>query len=393
MKRLLTLAAFFAAAGPATAADPAPAIAMILAVGREGTGNEEAAAAWKRLVAGGADALVPTLTAFDAASPAAANWLRSAVTAVADAEAAANRPLPAAALKGFVQDVKRKPAARRIAFELYTAAKPDDAKNLLAELVNDPDADLRREAIVRTPRPRRQGRPGGTARRAEGTHPVRPRPRPGRRAGQGSRQGGGQVQQDDPLQLRHAVARRSARSTTPARPGTGRFSRPESGFAAKAEFAGKSGPVTWKAMQSGEEYGSVSLNAEYGKVKSALAYAYAVIDSPAATPVEVRATSPNALQIFLNGERIYARDAYHNGSWPDAHVGKGALKAGRNELLLKVCQDDQKPAWAQGWEFAARLCDATGGRVLLQQVLTEPTGETRLVPLGLLKSAPAEEKK
>ena len=76
-------------AAPAPAADPAPQLAAILAVGKEGTGNAEAAAAWKVLVAAGPDAIVPTLAAFDTATPAAANWLRSAVSAIADAEVAA----------------------------------------------------------------------------------------------------------------------------------------------------------------------------------------------------------------------------------------------------------------------------------------------------------------
>src|SRR5438874_1810954 len=73
----------------------ADGLAAIRAVGREGAGNEAAAAGWKAVVAGGADALVPTLKAFAGATPAARNWLRSAVAAVVDGEKAAGRTLPA----------------------------------------------------------------------------------------------------------------------------------------------------------------------------------------------------------------------------------------------------------------------------------------------------------
>lgn len=391
MTRSLVLAVLLSAA-PAVAADPAPPIQALLAVGKEGAGNEDAAKAWKQLVAGGADAIVPALAAFDGASPAAANWLRSAVSAIADGEATAKRPLPDAALKVFVQDVKRKPTARRVAFELYSAAKPDDAKSLLAELVNDPDPDLRREAITeRLARAAKASPDALLAAQKELIPFARDRDQLEDLAKALDKAG---AKFNKTTHLNYVTQWLVAGPFDNAgEAGYAKAYPPEAKFDAKAEFPGKLGPVTWKAVQSDEEYGTVNLNTDIGKVKSALAYAYAVVETPAAAAVEVRATSPNALQIFLNGERIYARDAYHNGSWPDAHVGKGTLRPGRNELLIKVCQDDQKPAWAQGWEFAARVCDATGGRVPLQQVLTTPTGETTLVPLGNLKPAPAPEKK
>ena len=389
MTRSLVLALLLAT--PALAADPAPDLRAILAVGKEGGGNPEAAAAWKRLVAAGPDALVPTLTAFDAATPAAANWLRSAATAIADAEVTAKRPLPADALKAFVKDDKRKPDARRIAYELYAAAAPAEAGNLLAGLVNDPEPALRREAIAE--RLARAGKVGPEALAAAQKELVpfaRDRDQLESLA-KALDQGGSKFNKTTHLnyvtQWLVAGPFDNADAT-----GYAKAYPPEAKVDPKAEYAGKLGPVTWKPLQSGDEYGVIDLNAELGKVKFAIAYAYAVVEAPAATPIEVRATSPNALQVFLNGKKIYDRDAYHNGRAPDAHVARGKLKAGRNELLLKVCQDDQKQPWAQGWEFAARLCDATGGRVPLQQSLPTPTG-TRLVPLGDLKSAPAPETK
>jgi len=29
-------------------------------------------------------------------------------------------------------------------------------------------------------------------------------------------------------------------------------------------------------------------------------------------------------------------------------------------LLVKICQNNQRDAWAQSWQFQARLCDASG---------------------------------
>ena len=392
MTRSLVLMLALVAVAPAHAADPGPPLQAILAVGKEGAGNAAAAAAWKQLVAAGPDAMIPTLTAFDTATPAAANWLRSAVSAVADAEQKAKRPLPAEALRAFVKDAQRTPAARRIAYELYATAVPGEATNLLAELVNDPESDLRRDAIAeRLARAAKVSPAALLAAQKELVPFARDR--------------------DQLEQLAKALdkAGEPFNKTThfnyvtqwlvagpfdnTAEAGYAKAYPPETQFDAKAEYPGKLGPVAWKAMQSADEYGTINLNQEIGKVKFAVAYAYAVVEAPAATPVEVRATSPNALQIFLNGEKIYDRNAYHNGRAADAHVAKGTLKPGRNTVLLKVCQDDQKQPWTQGWEFAARISDATGGRVPLQQSLTTPTGETQLVPLGTLKVAPAPEQK
>ncbi|MGL4419927.1 MAG: hypothetical protein ACRCZF_04615, partial [Gemmataceae bacterium] len=54
---------------------------------------------------------------------------------------------------------------------------------------------------------------------------------------------------------------------------------------------------------------------------------------------------------------------YHHGLSIDQHVGTGQLKAGKNTILLKVVQNDQKESWAQMWGFQLRVCDSIGGAV------------------------------
>ena len=98
-------------------------------------------------------------------------------------------------------------------------------------------------------------------------------------------------------------------------------------------------------------------------MKGAVAYAYAVIDSPKAQVVELRAGSPNGLKIFLNGKPIFAREEYHHGVKLDQYSARGTLKAGRNEILLKVCQNEQSEDWAQAWKFQVRVCDFVGAAV------------------------------
>ena len=39
----------------------------------------------------------------------------------------------------------------------------------------------------------------------------------------------------------------------------------------------------------------------------------------------------------------------------DQHIGTGTLKKGKNEVLIKVCQNEQTEQWAQLWTFQVAL--------------------------------------
>jgi hypothetical protein len=87
---------------------------------------------------------------------------------------------------------------------------------------------------------------------------------------------------------------------------------------------------------------------------------------------------------------VYAREEYHSGRKVDQHVVAVTLKKGPNELLLKVCQNDRTQSWMKPWEFAARVCDATGGAIPLKQLVNKD-GKQTAVELGAL--APKKEEK
>src|SRR5262249_30265498 len=131
----------FVLPGPVHAADVTELANRIKAVGAEGTGNAEAAAAWKDLSRRGTDAIVPLLTAIDGASPAGANWLRSAVDAIVERETGAKHPLPAKDLETFLGDTKHAGSARRLAFELLCRADPTARDRLLPTFLNDSGAE------------------------------------------------------------------------------------------------------------------------------------------------------------------------------------------------------------------------------------------------------------
>src|SRR6185369_4622516 len=101
----------------------------------------------KELVAQGPKALPALLAAFNGADATIANWLRTAVEAIAENEQNAKRPLPAAELEAFVRDSKRAAVGRELAFELLTQADANARKRLLPGMLDDSSAGLRREAI------------------------------------------------------------------------------------------------------------------------------------------------------------------------------------------------------------------------------------------------------
>jgi hypothetical protein len=60
------------------------------------------------------------------------------------------------------------------------------------------------------------------------------------------------------------------------------------------------------------------------------------------------------------------------------------LQAGKNVILVKVCQNEQTESWAQRWEFQLRVCDSIGAAILAPNRLATgvaPRGER---PAGLL---------
>lgn len=364
MRRMFwSLVAASALAGPAVAEKPmvADSLARIKAVGKEGQGNEAASAAWKTLVKSGGSALLPTLEAFAGANPTAANWLRSAVDAIVQAEEKAGRKLPAEDLKKFIDTKSNDPAARRIAYELFAKLEKETAAWMIEGMVDDPSLELRRDAIAVHLKEAKSD--------AKKLSPLFAAAR----------------DKDQVEEIAKALKKTEADITShfgfverwyvvgpfDSTKGTGfdKAYAPEAGVDLTATYEGKGGAkASWKAVvakpdSKGKQYAMVDLNAELAKHKDAVSYAYAVVSLDKDTPVELRAGSTTSIKIFVNGKPVFARDEYHHGHVMDQHVGQTILKAGKNELLLKICQNNQTEQWAQNWAFQLRICDATGGAV------------------------------
>lgn len=367
--RWAALAAVALAVGGVSAADDetARALTTIKSVSKEGKGNDAAGLAWKALVGKGGPALLPTLEAMDDGNATASNWLRSAVDAIVQSEKDAKRPLPADKLEALAKDTKFAPSARRIAYELLIAQVPEAKEKLLAGFVNDVSADLRRDAVAaelaKNPAKAELEKLFATARDLDQVELI------------------AKKLEDDhksPVSVTEHfgfVTHWSVIGPFDSTGGKGFATpyTPETVATATGTFKGKGdAEVTWKAtvagvgrspMSAGKVYSMVDLNAVLGKHKESVAYLLAVVVSEKETPCVLRGGSQNAVQFFINGQKVFEREEYHAGTTMDQHAGKGTLKAGPNVIVVKVCQNNQQEPWAQVWGAQLRVCDHTGGPI------------------------------
>ncbi|MCE9561702.1 MAG: hypothetical protein K8U57_06565 [Planctomycetes bacterium] len=382
-------------ATPAPAVDDATTQALLTLkrVTREGKGNEDAGPAWKTIVSKGGVALLPTLEAFEDGNPTAANWLRTAVDAIAEAEKAAGRKLPADKLEAFTTNPKFAAAARRSAYELLLTEDPSAKARLLPGFLNDKSPDLRRDAIANELEIlERAARPSIKADLEKLFALARDKDQVELLAKKVNAAGG-----------KASIAEHFGFVTFASL--VGPFDAPESkGFTipyppdsakdSSGKFMGKgAAELKWTPASTTDPLGKFDLNKLLGKHKNSAAYALTTLISEQEIPCEIRVTSPTSVKIFLNQKELFGRDEYHHGSPFDGNVGRGTLRKGENVLVVKVCQNNQTDSWAQDWRFQMRVCDDTGGP--LAGVSQISTLDGKPVPLGFIPAQPAntEDKK
>jgi hypothetical protein len=349
------------------AAEPASLLKTLRSVGAEGAGNVEAATAWRELVKQGIPALLPTLAAMDGANVSAANWLRTAVDAIAEHALADKKSLPVQELEAFLGQTDHAPQARRLAYELLGRADAKAPARLLPAMLNDSSVELRRDAVAVFLQKAQAQLDGGDKATAKDTYQkllTSARDRDQVEQIAKSLKGLG-VDVDLPT---HFGFIRGWQLLAPfdnvKGVGFAKAYPPETSVDLTKSYTGKSDKeIRWVEHVTTDPYGQVDLNKVVGKNMGVVGYAYAVVESPKVQSVQVRAGSNNAIKMFLNGKAIFFREEYHHGDRMDQHVGIGTLKAGRNEVLIKVCQNEQTENWAQKWSFQLRICDAVGGAV------------------------------
>ena len=131
-------------------------------------------------------------------------------------------------------------------------------------------------------------------------------------------------------------------------------------------YPAKAGAVSWQSEASSDREGAVDLAKLYNNEKGCIVYGVAEVNSPSEVACELRVGCINAQKLWVNGELVIANEVYHTGMQVDQYVAQIKLKAGVNRILIKVCQNEQKDAWAQRYIFQARICDSTGKALALK---------------------------
>jgi hypothetical protein len=363
---IVVLASWFAivAAARGTAADDAlaPHIAVIAKVGPQGAGSAAARTARDELARQGVDALPRLLAAMNTTNAVAANLYRSAYEEIVDRGLAnPQTDWPVAFFKEYVSDSRNAGRPRTLVVALLDRLEPAFRDQWLPTRLDDPH--FRRDAVALVLAAGEQALRDKNNDRAKAEF---------KKAFDHAR---------DSSQVTTAAAKLKALGE----PGdvyahlglvtrwwlVGPFDAPEkSGFAAvfapeskvdlQAAYEGQGGKsLRWIRHQTTDALGLVDLNGALGPSREAVGYAYAEIDVPRAQPAQLRCSADDNCSVWLNGQKVLAREQWLNGTRFDRFITPVTLAAGRNTLLVKVCQGPQHkdPEVPNNWSLQLRLSD------------------------------------
>jgi hypothetical protein len=267
----------------------------------------------------------------------------------------------------FLADKRHNGPARRLAYELITAADPALEKQLLPTFLDDPSLELRFEAVAKSFEAAKALAKDSADAKATLEKLVQAS-RDVDQIEEIAKELDGRGVPVDFLKLYGFITQWNLCAAFDNTGGKGFVTSypPEKSVDLKAVWQGKDGKeVTWFGHTTTDKMGMVDLNRVIGKEKNVVAYGYTIVDSPEDRPVEIRAASATALKIYVNGKEVFGRESYHQSFSVDSHIAPARLKKGKNSILIKVCQNDQKEPWAQEWRFQLRVTDSVGTPVPL----------------------------
>jgi hypothetical protein len=380
MRRLAWFGCFVLLAGAALAQDDAALRDDLRMLVREGPGSDEGRAAWRRVSGAGPEALVPLLEAMRGQTTATSNWLRTAFDRIADRErTAGGKRLDADRLLAFVKDASNAGRARRLALELVESLRPGTSASLYPGWLDDPE--FRYEAVDELLKRSRELAKAGP--RDEATKSFRRALDASRDLAQARAAAAGLLQ----FGIKTSVAEHLGFLTDwyVVGPFDGKGMKgfhveypPERKVDLSEELAGQNGKVRWKRYTvqeppptaGGRHQALVNLREKnaLGDADDAVAFAYTEFAADRADTVEFRGAADDNLTVWVNGQKAFAFEEWRNGVRHDRHRFKAPLVAGKNTVLVKVCQTPA-PNPEPNWEFFLRVVDETGKGIKMRNLL------------------------
>jgi len=353
-------------------------IAKIKQVQKEGQGNIVASQAVQQLSKTDSSALIPILSSFVGANPLAVNWLRGAFETIA-ANAIEQKKLPVDKLEKFILDKSQNPRARRLAYETLLKVDPKAEDRLIPGMINDPSATLRRDAVQRliaeakslekadkkdqAKKVYQQALSGATD-----SDQVKAIVKPLRSLG-------------EKIDLQKHFGFLSdwmivGPFDNREKKGYDAVYAPEDKIDFSSALEGKESKVSWKPVNTKDDYGIFDVAKSISPYKGAVMYCAADFHSPQKQALEIRLGTPNAWKIWVNGKLLFARNEYHRGMVLDQYSVPVTFQPGKNVILLKLCQNEQDDSWAQRYQFQLRIARPSGTGVRSQK----PEATTQLTP-------------
>jgi len=340
--------------------------ARIRTVGNKGEGHRRAIDAYRELSQAGTDQLPDILAGFDGAGPLAQNWLRAAVDTIAERQLNSGGELPNNQLEAFIRDQENPPRARSLAYDWLLRVDPESRRRLLPSLLDDPSSELRRAAVVLAIE--KAGRFDPESGRKQLVTAYRQALTAARDLDQVNDLAARLKKLGEAVDLpTHFGFLVDWQVIGPFdnedRKGFQTVFPPEAELDRTARYEGPFGQVSWKPYRSTDRIGKVDLNAALGTRKKVTGYAWTQYDSPREQDIELRWSSRNATKVWLNGTLLAEHEVYHSGGAFDQYRVKATLKRGGNDILVKVCQNEQTQPWTNTWEVQLRVCDEKGTAV------------------------------
>ncbi len=374
MQRLSLAAIFVVALGSmSTAAEPKELLEQIRNVQKQGVGNVPASQALRELAGQDPEVIPVILNAFDEANPLATNYLRSAVETIADRAIVNAKPLPKEKLIKFIEDKKNNPQARSLAYDLLQRTDSETAGRLVPEFLQDPSAELRRISVAARIADAEKIDPKTSAEQAKTVY---------------QQALSGAVDRDQVEEIVGPLKEFGVDVDLQQHFGfltewkvVGPFENrggdgfdvaypPEKEVDIDAEYPTEydlqydQPTVKWQPVSTGDDYGIVDIRKDLTNWKGSCIYAVTEFVSEAPQTVQLRLGTPNAWKLWVNGEELFAREEYHRSTRMDQYRVPADFKAGRNVILLKICQNEQTQDWAQNYQFQIRVSDGAGSAIL-----------------------------
>ncbi len=348
---------------------------ILLAVGPQGAGSEAARAARLRLATGhGVEILPQLLQAMDTNNFVAANWVRSVYEEIVARELAKQKPeFPVTFIRAYVQEAKHQGRARRLALTLLDRIEPEFGSKLIPTFLDDPE--FRDDAVKAVLAEGDTARDAGRKEEARGKYLA---------AFEHARDSQQVTDAADRLvSVGHTVSIVEHMGfvvdwylvgpfDAPEKTGYDLKLPPETNVDLKGTYPGQAGtPIGWKRHHANDRMGQLDLIQAIAAVKEAVCYAYTDVESAAEQKVQLRCSADDNLSVWLNGEKVFGRPQWLNGTRLDRFTTPVTLRAGKNTILVKVCQGPQHsdPSVGNAWSMQLRFCTEDGAGVALKSLL------------------------